>query len=121
MDEEVELPKGTNVCVLVEGIHHNPKYYPDPLQFKPERFLAENSQSRSQFAYIPFSAGPRNCIGYKFGLMEVKLMMAWILRHFLVSTTDKMGDVNLIPDIVLTPERGYNFILSKRKLKFCVL
>ncbi|ODM94629.1 Cytochrome P450 4C1 [Orchesella cincta] len=117
IDDQLELPVGTNVLIFLQGIQTNPEYYPDPLQFKPERFLVENSQGRSQYAYLPFSAGPRNCIGFKFGLMEVKVLASWILRHFLISTTDKMEDVKLLYDIVLTPERGYNFVLSKRTVE----
>ena len=48
---------------MLYGIHHNPRIYADPRTYDPERFLPERMQGRHPYAYIPFSAGPRNCIG----------------------------------------------------------
>jgi len=56
-------PKGTTLAILTVGLHRNPDVWPAPLEFNPDRFLPENSQGRHPFAYVPFSAGPRNCIG----------------------------------------------------------
>nr|CAI5833647.1 unnamed protein product [Callosobruchus analis] len=56
----VTLPKGLTVICLIYSVHHNPKYFPDPEKFLPERFL--NSDIKP-YTHIPFSAGPRNCIG----------------------------------------------------------
>lgn len=52
--------------VLIIGVHRNPRLYPDPLAYRPERFSAEGCVGRHPFAFIPFSAGPRNCIGMFF-------------------------------------------------------
>ena len=57
------LPAGVSVALMIYGMHHNPSVYPDPEIFKPERFLPENSIGRHPFSFIPFSAGPRNCVG----------------------------------------------------------
>lgn len=59
----IKLPIGTHVHILLTALHRDPKYFPNPDKFDPERFTLENSQNRHPFAYIPFSASHRNCIG----------------------------------------------------------
>ncbi|KAL1465042.1 hypothetical protein WDU94_004637 [Cyamophila willieti] len=60
------VPAKTNISIVTYFLHRNPKIYPDPDKFDPERFSQKNSAARHPFAYIPFSAGPRNCIGKLF-------------------------------------------------------
>lgn len=62
-DTDVTIEKGKMVVLSSWGIHHDPKYYPDPEKFDPERFSPENEKNRHPCAYLPFGAGPRNCIG----------------------------------------------------------
>lgn len=57
------IPKGTVMHIHIFDVHRCPNHYPDPLKFDPDRFLPERANARHPFAYIPFSAGPRNCIG----------------------------------------------------------
>lgn len=57
------IPQGSNIYIHIFDIHRNTKYWPNPDKFDPERFTPENSVNRHPFAYVPFSAGPRNCIG----------------------------------------------------------
>jgi hypothetical protein len=58
---DVVVPAGSSVVVCIQHVHMDPAYFPEPHTFNPERFLPENK--RHPFSYVPFSAGPRNCIG----------------------------------------------------------
>lgn len=62
-DSNLLLKKGTTIQIPVIGLHYDPKYYPDPYTFNPYRFSLEERTKRSQYVYLPFGTGPRNCIG----------------------------------------------------------
>lgn len=59
----VILPVGTSLNLMIYDLHRDPNQFPDPLRFDPDRFLPELVEKRHPFAYLPFMAGPRNCIG----------------------------------------------------------
>lgn len=62
-DEKITLPKGSITCLNLLHMNRNPKYWPEPLRFDPDRFLPENCETRHPCAYLTFLSGPRNCIG----------------------------------------------------------
>ncbi|EFX88228.1 hypothetical protein DAPPUDRAFT_311767 [Daphnia pulex] len=76
------IPAGCSVGCLALTTHTNSKFFPDPLVFKPERFLLDQAVGRHPYAYIPFSAGPRNCIGQRFAMLEGKIVISNLLRRF---------------------------------------
>ncbi|XP_045512366.1 cytochrome P450 4C1-like isoform X2 [Pieris brassicae] len=86
--DETHVTKGTEVVVHIYDVHRNEEYFPEPELFRPERFLMNGD--KTHFSYIPFSAGPRNCIGQRFAMQEMKYMLSDIIRHFILSP-EKMG------------------------------
>ena len=80
--ENIKIPKGHLWGVSVWAIHHDPEIYPDPYKFDPERFSEDNKKKRENEAFIPFGTGPRNCIGMRFALLEIKLLLASILSKY---------------------------------------
>ena len=75
------LPKGTLVVVCPYTLHRRPDLWPDPERFDPSRFSPEAEAARPRGAYLPFSDGPRVCIGQRFGLLEGPLILATLLQH----------------------------------------
>jgi len=76
------IPKGVIVVIPVEQIHNDPRYYPDPHKFVPERFSAENNGSKNQIAFLNFGAGPRNCIGMRLGFVQMKVALSNLINKF---------------------------------------
>ncbi len=81
-DTGITLFKGQIVEIPTYAVHHSEEYYPNPEKFIPERFMPENRHQIIPYTFIPFGAGPRNCVGMRFALMEAKLALAQIVRKF---------------------------------------
>lgn len=112
---DLELKKGL-VCVIFNYmVHRDEKYYPEPEIFNPDRFLQENMKDRHTYAYIPFSAGKRNCIGQRFALMEMKVMIGSLLRKFKIKSLKTTEDLKPSVDIILKPTNGVPIKISRRK------
>ncbi|XP_037812133.1 LOW QUALITY PROTEIN: probable cytochrome P450 6t3 [Lucilia sericata] len=74
------VPKGMPLYVSILGLHRDPKHWPEPHIFRPERFAPDNLPNIHPMTYLPFGAGPHGCIGSRLGLLQVKLGLAHILR-----------------------------------------
>ncbi|XP_068145393.1 probable cytochrome P450 4e1 [Drosophila tropicalis] len=76
------VPKGTTIVLPLVATGHSPHCFKNPHEFQPERFEMTDRNQASAFDHVPFSAGPRNCIGQKFALMELKVTLSKLLRRF---------------------------------------
>ncbi|XP_008933839.1 PREDICTED: cytochrome P450 3A9-like [Merops nubicus] len=78
----VTIPKGTVVVIPAYVLHRDPGYWPEPEEFRPERFSKENKEAIDPYTFLPFGAGPRNCIGMRFALLIVKVAVVVLLQNF---------------------------------------
>jgi cytochrome P450 len=76
------IPAGATVCVSMYAVHRLPQFWPDPERFDPERFTPEQCAARPRFAYLPFAAGHRNCIGGGQAILELKMIVAQIAQRY---------------------------------------
>lgn len=126
LSDDVTIPKGSEVILDIWGMHRNKHYWKfDATRFNPENFYPENAVPRSAYAYIPFSAGPRVCIGKrlndfhvsqhqekiysildvfpgkKYGIVAMKLLIVYIVRHYRLTTKLKLEDLKFQMQITL--------------------
>lgn len=88
-DTGIRVPKGCIVAVPLYAMHHDPEYFPDPHEFRPERFIGDNATSIRPYTYLPFGAGPRNCVGMRLGLQAAKMAVFHSVRIAQFLRTDK--------------------------------
>ena len=98
MLKNLQVPKGISVAIPMYSIHRDPKIWPEPEKFDPERFSSEAKQSRDPYAFMPFGHGPHNCIGMRFAQMEMKLVLARILKKY---SFEVAPDTKIPPEIII--------------------
>ncbi|XP_059470470.1 uncharacterized protein LOC132193665 [Neocloeon triangulifer] len=111
------IEAGTVVSIGIYPLHRDPEYFPDPDKFDPERFNEENKAKIKPYTYLPFGVGPRNCIGMRFALLEVKLCVV----HLLATCNLRVCSKTQIPlklskkSFAMDAERGFWLLAIPRE------
>jgi cytochrome P450 len=108
------IPKRSSVILSQWVMHRDPRYFPDPTRFDPNRWTDSFERDLPRFAYFPFGGGPRLCIGAAFATMEATLVLAVVAQRFRFHL-DPTCEVVPQPSITLRPKNGLRLRLESRK------
>lgn len=133
------IPANTSLGIQIYALHRNEQFFPDPEAYKPERFLPDQMIGRNPFAYVPFSAGPRNCIGISFCLLDIhppggsrvhvqyalflgqkfaiyedKVILTTLLRQFRFGIHPHRFPIRESLNMILKPEGGMSLLITSR-------
>ena len=109
------VPKGTSLFISIQGVHLDPKIWPNPMRFDPMRFC-EPSPIPKPYTFMPFIEGPRNCLGQHLALLESKMVLGLLMQRYKFTLKSPMGGnpkhQYMVPVI---PKAGYDDVyVSKR-------
>ena len=108
------IPAGTRVLLSIYLTQRDPRHWPDPDRFDPERFSPENSAARAAYTYLPFGGGPRNCIGFAFAELELRLVLARLLQRYDFALALQPAGVRVHMGATLEPRPGIRCQTSPR-------
>lgn len=111
----MNVPPYVSLNIAIYTLHRNPDIYEDPEKFDPDRFTEEAASKRGPYDYIPFSAGPRNCIGQRFAMLEIKSTLSTLVRNFKIVATEKTKGTRYASDLILRPIGGLFVAFEERK------
>jgi len=100
------VPAKSEILIFPYITQRHPKWWQDPDVFWPERFAPENSAARPRYAYLPFGAGPRTCIGLNFAMTEILVVLAMMLQRFRVKLAVDPATIHAEPSVTLQPQPG---------------
>ncbi len=107
------VPAGSEILIFPYITQRHPKWWQDADAFRPERFAPENSAARPRYAYLPFGAGPRTCIGLNFAMTEILVVLTLLLQRFRLNLAIDPGAVHAEPSVTLQPRPGVPVRLEK--------
>ncbi|XP_063695953.1 cytochrome P450 4C1-like isoform X2 [Culicoides brevitarsis] len=116
--DEYTLPKGASLVIPIFKLQRQEEIWgPEAHLFNPDNFLPENVEKRHPYAWIPFSAGQRNCIGMKYSLLAMKTMLCYLLRNYKFNTTLKYSELKFKMALDLKIVNKHMVSIEKRKFK----
>jgi len=107
------IPEDSEIFIDIYAVHRHPSFWENPERFDPERFSLEQTAKRSHFVYLPFSTGPRVCIGNNFALFAMQLVLAMTLQTYKLALTSEHA-IQVQPRILLQPYPDILMTLQKR-------
>lgn len=107
------IPAGSEILIFPYITQRHPKWWQDADAFRPERFAPENSAARPRYAYLPFGAGPRTCIGLNFAMTEILVVLTLLLQRFRLSLAIDPAAVRAEPSVTLQPRPGVPLRLER--------
>nr|AZR39478.1 cytochrome P450 [Agasicles hygrophila] len=113
--DQYKVPAGAGIIVPIFHLHRDSDFWENPEHFHPDHFLPEAVKKRHPYTYLPFSTGPRGCIGKLLANVQIKLFIARFLQEFAIEADGKVPDLQLKEDISIRPKFGYNIRLKKRE------
>ncbi|XP_050545279.1 cytochrome P450 4C1-like [Daktulosphaira vitifoliae] len=108
------IPKDTTIFIPILVTHRLAELYPNPLEYNPDNFDPEKVVNRHKYSFIPFSDGPRNCIGQKYVMLLMKVLLSTFLRNYSVHTKCKMSDIKLKLELAIKNVHGYQVTIRPR-------
>jgi cytochrome P450 len=109
------VPAGTQLLLVLWAMHRDPRYFQDPRTFDPARWEGSLAKKKvPRYAYLPFGAGPRICIGSSFAMTEAVLLLATIARNFQLELVPEQRRVMPQPSTTLRPAGGISMLLRRR-------
>lgn len=112
---DLTIPAGVTVVIGTFKLHRRDDIYPNPEKFDPDNFLPERTANRHYYAFVPFSAGPRSCVGRKYAMLKLKILLSTILRNYKIYSDVPEKDFKLQGDIILKRADGFRIRLEPRK------
>lgn len=108
------IPKECSVLLSMITIHKDPKHWERPNEFYPDHFLPEAVEKRHPYAYLPFSAGPRGCLGKTYAMQTMKITLALFFQKFRVLPGGSFDHMKLRSDISVRLIGGHYIRITKR-------
>jgi len=108
------VPRGAMVRITPYAVHHDPRWFPEPERFDPDRFAPERAEQMPRGAYLPFGAGPRVCIGSMFATIEMTLIAALLLQRFRFALPPQAPAPMPRLNVTLRPAEGLRLLLRRR-------